>query len=323
VVIRPFQHARVSGGLFEFWQDLGDGCDSPKTGRRHKVKVVVLTHSCDRHYFFCNRVIEKTNVVGVITGGKPVNRSFPETVRRKLRRSEILYTLRNKALSLAFREYIKMLAGEKAAAEESQFGGSQKEFEDKYSHLLLAHVDKSHRSINDQYYVDLIQEAKPEIIVVMGTCMIGRKIISSAPHVLNIHTGLSPYYRGGNTNLWPIIENDYGFFGVTIHEMSLGIDSGDIIYTAQPEVYPNDTFGRINCRCIKIGTNLMVRAIQQIEKGSCMTVKQWTKGKLFLGKHMNGYVAYKYFKKKAGFFHTHCKLAEEGKLPDLRVIRHD
>jgi len=61
------------------------------------MKVVILTHSYDRHYFFCNRVIEKTNVVGVITGGKPVNRSCPETMRRKLRRSEILYTLRNKA----------------------------------------------------------------------------------------------------------------------------------------------------------------------------------------------------------------------------------
>ncbi len=157
----------------------------------------------------------------------------------------------------------------------------------------------------------------------MGTCLIGKEIISSAPHVLNIHTGLSPYYRGGYTNLWPFIEEDYGFFGVTIHKMSLGIDSGDIIFTKSPDVYPDDTFGKINNRCIKIGTELMIKAIKNIEEGKITAVKQWTKGKLFKNRDVNSYIAYRYFKKQDKYMAKYCDLELKNLLPEIRIINDD
>jgi methionyl-tRNA formyltransferase len=157
----------------------------------------------------------------------------------------------------------------------------------------------------------------------MGTCLVGKDIVSSAPHIFNMHTGLSPYYRGGETNMWPIIEEDYGYFGVTIHKMSLGIDSGDIIFSKQPEIYPDDTYGKINSRCIKIGTCLMIKAIHNVTVGRVKGVKQWTKGKLFNDRDLNHYIAYKYFKKRDVFLKTYCYLKERNLLNDIKTVEDD
>ena len=45
------------------------------------MKIVILTRSADRHYYFCNQIIEKTEkVTGVITGAKAVNQSRYENL---------------------------------------------------------------------------------------------------------------------------------------------------------------------------------------------------------------------------------------------------
>ena len=37
------------------------------------MRIIILTHDEDRHFYFCNQVIKYTNnVVGVFTGGKNI-----------------------------------------------------------------------------------------------------------------------------------------------------------------------------------------------------------------------------------------------------------
>ncbi len=287
------------------------------------IKVLILTDSVDRHYYFCNRIIERLNVLGVITGAKTIHHSFGEKVKKMLRGKELRYTIRNEFLNVFFKKYGTLLKKEKELAEKKAFGGSKEIFQKKYSHLLIAQVDSSNHSVNDSYYVDLIRSKRPDLIAVMGTCLLGKQIISSARHVLNMHTGLSPYYRGGYTNLWPVLNEDFGFFGVTIHKMSLGIDSGDIVFTKRLRIYPDDNFGKINSRCIKIGTELTIRAIQLVEAGKVTYVKQWTRGKLFNNRDMNNYVVYRYFRMKDEFFAKYCDLNENNQLPEIKIINND
>ena len=47
---------------------------------------------------------------------------------------------------------------------------------------------------------------------------------------INIHMGVSPYYRGSNCNFWAIIDKNYHLVGSTIHRISKGLDDGDILY---------------------------------------------------------------------------------------------
>ena len=155
----------------------------------------------------------------------------------------------------------------------------------------------------------------------MGTCILGKKIINSAKHVINMHTGLSPYYRGGWTNLFPIIFNDHGYFGVTIHKMSTGIDSGDIIFTKRIKVNLSDTFSSINCNSIIQGTDLMIKTVELIRKNKINSIKQWTKGKLILGRDYNGLTAFKYFLKRKYFLKKHLDLQNSNLLPKISLVK--
>lgn len=259
-------------------------------------------------------------MVGVITGGKVVRRSRKEKFQRLIKRKELGYYVRNRCLDLLFRSTGSRFWREKQATEKRFFGGSAERFQTQHRHLVLDHVNDAHRSINARHYVEKIRAVQPDVIVVMGTCMLGKRIIASAPEVLNMHTGLSPYYRGGHTNMWPILEGDFGYFGVTIHKMSLGIDSGDIVFTQRPEVAETDTYSDINAKCIVLGTELMIKALERLAADNLEAVEQWTEGKLFFDRDMNHYTAYRYFKKRQAFMSTYCRLAREQQLPAVRLI---
>jgi folate-dependent phosphoribosylglycinamide formyltransferase PurN len=254
----------------------------------------------------------------VITGGKR-HVLTPQAQRKRLVK-QFWPLVRNRLLKYPYHSAGKLLKAEKDEEETKYFSGSKVRFEQQHNDLLLAEVGEPHRSLNTKHYLRLIRDAKPDLIVIMGTTLVRKGIIESAPLVLNIHTGLSPYYRGGYTNLWPIIEGDHGYFGVTVHVISPGIDSGDIIYTAQPEISANDNFSRVNCKCIQLGTDLMLQAIEHAGKNSLRSVPQWTKGKLFLDRDMNSLVAHRYLKLREQFFTDEVRLREAGSLPKLRLI---
>ncbi|MBU0508205.1 formyl transferase [bacterium] len=284
------------------------------------MRIVILTHNSDRHFYFVNRIVEETGmVVGIVTGAK---RSVKKNggLSGILKDKNLKSRLRNAALNRIFRGCNRQLQAEKAAAESEAFGGSKERFLERHRDLVLAEVGAPYPSVNDPHYVEIIRRARPDAIVIMGTCLVRKKIIESAPHVINIHTGLSPYYRGGMTNLWPIVLGEYGYFGVTIHRISLGIDSGDIIYTARPEIRPDDTYGTINSRCIQLGTDLMIQAIRRLAAGEMRAMPQWTKGKLFFDRDMNGWIACRYLRNRRRFLEEYCRRQTAGELDDVRLV---
>jgi methionyl-tRNA formyltransferase len=57
--------------------------------------------------------------------------------------------------------------------------------------------------------------------------------------VINFHPSLLPYNRGKNYNFWTIVENTP--FGVTLHFIDEGIDSGDILFQSRIEKHWEDT----------------------------------------------------------------------------------
>ena len=287
------------------------------------MRIIILTHDNDRHYYLCNQIIESgNNVVGVIAGGKYIYKTTTKRDKfyKLIKNNEILSFFKNKFLNFCFKSYGKAFYKEKEEAENHFFSGEKKHFIQHYNQLLVTKVQSQHHSINDPYYVSLIQELKPDIIIVMGTCLIGKKIIESAKNVINLHTGLSPYYRGGHTNLWPIVKESPNMFGVTVHEMSLGIDSGNIIFTNQPDLDKNDNYGTINCKCIQLGTKKVIESIKNIEKNSLYSIKQWTPGKIFFNKDWNNYFAYQYFKKKENIILQSLKNIKNQSLPKICLV---
>jgi hypothetical protein len=59
---------------------------------------------------------------------------------------------------------------------------------------------------------------------------------------LNIHMGVSPYYRGSSCNFWALDDRRPDMVGATIHKLSKGLDSGAMYYHAFPRPQVADPF---------------------------------------------------------------------------------
>ena len=59
---------------------------------------------------------------------------------------------------------------------------------------------------------------------------------------LNLHVGVSPYYRGNSTNFWALRDGHPELVGTTIHLLTKGLDSGPIVRHAFPPSKAYDPF---------------------------------------------------------------------------------
>ena len=117
----------------------------------------------------------------------------------------------------------------------------------KVNHYL---VNKKYLSSNKCY--EVIKKLKPDLILLYGCSIIKGEILSKFKNkILNVHLGLSPYYRGGGTNYFPFVNNEPEYAGVTFMYADSGIDTGKIIHQFRPRIYENDDFHSIGNRLIK------------------------------------------------------------------------
>ena len=75
---------------------------------------------------------------------------------------------------------------------------------------------------------------KSDVYVVFGSSYIKGELIDFlVKHkAINIHAGVSPYYRGADCNFWALYDDNPHLTGTTIHLLSKGLDSGPILYHA-------------------------------------------------------------------------------------------
>jgi Formyl transferase len=76
-----------------------------------------------------------------------------------------------------------------------------------------------------------------DVYVVFGSSFIRGWLVEElvTKRAVNIHMGLSPYYRGSSCNFWALHDRRPAFVGATIHYLSSGLDSGPILGHVRPE----------------------------------------------------------------------------------------
>ena len=82
---------------------------------------------------------------------------------------------------------------------------------------------------------------KSDIYLVFGASYIKGPLVNFLirKKAINIHMGISPYYRGSNCNFWALYDNNPNLVGATIHYLTSGLDDGKIIYHAISEQVSN------------------------------------------------------------------------------------
>ena len=94
---------------------------------------------------------------------------------------------------------------------------------------------------NDSGEVGTMRELNPDVVLVFGTGLLAQPLLDEFPaRLINIHLGLSPYYRGAGTNFWPLVNREPEYCGATIHFLDAGVDSGPIIAHVRPDIASDD-----------------------------------------------------------------------------------
>jgi methionyl-tRNA formyltransferase len=97
------------------------------------------------------------------------------------------------------------------------------------------------RGCNDPAEIEAMRQLAPDVVLVFGTSLLSQSLIDAfAGNVINIHLGLSPYYRGAGTNFWPLVNREPEYCGATIHFLDAGVDSGPILAHVRPGIRADD-----------------------------------------------------------------------------------
>ena len=90
--------------------------------------------------------------------------------------------------------------------------------------------------------IDLLSDfLKSDIYVAFGSSYIKGELIDFLvkQRAINIHAGVSPYYRGRDCNFWALYDDNPHLVGTTIHLLSKGLDSGPMLYHAMSNIKTN------------------------------------------------------------------------------------
>lgn len=125
-------------------------------------------------------------------------------------------------------------------------------------------------NINDNKAFEFTKELNPDLIIVSGTRMIKEKMLSIKPSIgiLNLHTGLSPYIKGGpNCTNWCIATKQFHLIGNTIMWIDRGIDSGNIITTEFTPLTELENLNELHIRVMEHAHDLYTRSIAYLGSG--------------------------------------------------------
>jgi methionyl-tRNA formyltransferase len=132
-----------------------------------------------------------------------------------------------------------------------------------------------HANINSEEFITTIKKYKCDLFVSMSFNQIFKsEIIDLTKYkIINCHAGKLPFYRGRNILNWALI-NDEKEFGITVHYVDEGIDTGDIILQRNYKISDEDNYQTLLERAYIDCSNILYDAIILFKKGFVEAIEQ-------------------------------------------------
>lgn len=110
---------------------------------------------------------------------------------------------------------------------------------------------------------DALTAARPDVMVVAAYGLILPQWVLTLPRLgcLNIHASLLPRWRGA-APIHRAIEAGDAETGITIMQMDVGLDTGDMLLVERTIIQPNDTTATLHDRLAALGGRLVVEALE-------------------------------------------------------------
>lgn len=123
--------------------------------------------------------------------------------------------------------------------------------------------------------VEYLRKYDADIAVVAAFGQILPQSILDMPKYgcINVHASLLPKYRGAAPIQWAVINGD-PVTGVTIQQMDIGVDTGDIIAIREVPISDEETGGGLFDKLAVVGAELCVEAMEAIANGTATRTPQ-------------------------------------------------
>tara|TARA_Y100000816_G_scaffold290806_1_gene280415 strand:+ start:1760 stop:2533 length:774 start_codon:yes stop_codon:yes gene_type:complete len=169
---------------------------------------------------------------------------------------QLLFLFFNKILLKITKNRIRLLLAD--------YGLNEKEIPEK--------IVRRVRSVNNNYTINLLRDINPNAVVVNGTRIISKKVLSciDAPFI-NTHLGITLKYRGVHGGYWALANGDPDNYGVTVHLIDIGIDTGGVLYQNFIKVLKNDNFNTYPIHQIAHAIPLMKDTLKDIKENQLNT----------------------------------------------------
>src|SRR5262249_50006134 len=96
-------------------------------------------------------------------------------------------------------------------------------------------------NLNAEDALAIIRVLKPKAVFVASTGMLRRPLLEACNcPVVSYHSGVNPAYRGINGGYFALANGEPENFGVTLHLVDLGVDTGPVLATNKIPVAAND-----------------------------------------------------------------------------------
>jgi len=127
----------------------------------------------------------------------------------------------------------------------------------------------------DDKFIAELRALQPELIAVAAFGQILPKAILELPRLgcLNVHTSLLPKYRGASPIQSAILNGDETA-GVTIMQMDVGLDTGDMLMQNATPIRDEDNAATLHDRLAEMGAALLVETIHGLVAGELHGYKQ-------------------------------------------------
>ncbi len=108
--------------------------------------------------------------------------------------------------------------------------------------------------------IEKIKRLNPNFIIAFGCSILREDFLKEFENkILNIHLGLSPYYRGSGTNFFPFYFKELQFLGSTVMKIDKGIDTGKIVTQIRPNFKKDDNIHTL-------GNKIIFKSVETVKK---------------------------------------------------------
>ena len=216
------------------------------------MKITIFTGNQTRHNFFINLLSNISDELFVI---QECNTIFPAHLESHYKVSETM----------------KIYFDRVKKAQNFFFGNTYIKSNKKINLLPIKLYDLN--KLNLSKISDFLNS---DIYLVFGSSFIKGELVNYLieKKAINIHMGIAPFYRGADCNFWAIYDNNPHLVGSTVHLLSKGLDSGEILFHAISNI-KNDPF-EYSMSTVK---SVFKSIISKIEDNSLLTLKSHSQKK--------------------------------------------